>query len=292
MGQVWHRVPCLAYSAIMSPLDFSSQTTLITGASSGIGRALARLLADRGSDLVLVARRIDRLDALAAELSTAHDVRVETVQADLSDRRPGAAIREELRRRGVQVTSLVNNAGFGTDGRFDDEDPDRLADEIAVNVGAVVDLTHTFLPDLRAAGDGVLVTITSGAAYAPIPGMAVYAATKGAALAFAEALWWELRDSGIRTLALAPGLTTTEFFDEIGSEQYDGTYRSPEQVAAAAVRALERRSPGPSTHDRWAGGLLSFVVALLPRRARVRAVARVAGSARLARPRQPATPVT
>ncbi|MFV2143247.1 MULTISPECIES: SDR family NAD(P)-dependent oxidoreductase [Isoptericola] len=267
----------------MSSLDFSSQTTLVTGASSGIGRALARTLAARGSDLVLVARRIDRLDALAAELRAAHGTRVETVPADLAVARPGAAVRAELQRRGVQVTSLVNNAGFGTDGRFDDEDPDRLADEIAVNIGAVVDLCHTFLPDLRAAGHGFLVNITSDAAYAPIPGMAVYAATKAFVLGFTEALWWELRDSSIRTLAFAPGLTATEFFDEIGTEQYGGSYQSPEQVADAALRVLERRSPGPSASARPGSSIMSSMVGLLPRAARVRAVARVAGSARLVR---------
>ncbi|MFC7375794.1 SDR family NAD(P)-dependent oxidoreductase [Brachybacterium sp. GCM10030267] len=271
----------------MTNLDFSSQTTLITGASSGIGRAVARELAARGSDLVLVARRIDRLDALAHELRNAHDIRVETVPADLSVRRPGPAIRDELARRGVGVTSLVNNAGFGSDGAFEDEDPERLADEVAVNIAAVVDLCHTFLPDLRAAGHGMLINVTSEAGYQPIPGMATYAATKNFGIALTEALWWELRGSGIRTVAFAPGLTATEFFDRIGGEQYSGNRKTPEQVATAMLRAVERPVPGPTAEANRSTGPVAWVAGLLPRRARLALVARVAGADRLMQARRP-----
>ncbi|MBO0609100.1 SDR family NAD(P)-dependent oxidoreductase [Myceligenerans salitolerans] len=269
----------------MNVLDFRSQTTLITGASSGIGAALARELAARGSGLVLVARRLDRLDALAAELRATHGVEVATAAADLSRSRPGPALRGELRRRGITVTSLVNNAGFGSDGAFQDEDPERLADEIAVNVASVVDLTSTFLGDLRAAGHGALVNVTSEAAYQPIPGMAVYAASKAFVLSFTEALWAELRGSGVRVLAFAPGLTATEFFDQIGTAQYPGRFQTPEQVAAAAVRALERRTPGPSARARRSGAAAGWLAGLMPRRTRLRLVARLAGSDRLMRAR-------
>lgn len=273
----------MAYGVAMDELDFRRQTTLITGASSGIGAALARELAARGSGLVLVARRLDRLDALAAELRAAHGVDVATATVDLSAPRPGPALRDELRRRGITVTSLVNNAGFGTDGAFRDEHPERLAREIAVNIGAVVDLTSTFLADLCAAGDGVLLNVTSEAAYQPIPGMATYAASKAFVLAFTEALWAELRGSGVRVLAFAPGLTATEFFDEIGTGQYPGRFQTAEEVAARAVRALAGRSPGPSARARRSGAVAGWFSGLLTRRARVLAIARIAGSERLMR---------
>lgn len=269
----------------MTLIDFTSQTTLITGASSGIGRALAREIAARGSDLVLVARRLERLEALASELRSTHGIGVETVSTDLSQRRPGGTIRDELERRGVHITSLINNAGFGTDGAFENEDRERLADEIAVDVAAVVDLSSAFLPDLRAAGNGMLINVTSEAGYQPIPGMAVYSASKAFVIAFTEALWWELRGTGIRTLAFAPGLTATEFFDQIGAEQYSGARQSPEQVTAAAIRTIEGRSPGPSALAHKSTAVLSWAGGLLPRRARILLFARLVDAEKLMRVR-------
>ncbi|KGM13187.1 SDR family NAD(P)-dependent oxidoreductase [Cellulomonas bogoriensis] len=265
----------------MTSLDHSTQTTIVTGASSGIGAALARRLAARGSDLVLVARRVDRLEHLAAELRSAHGTRVEVVGLDLAAPHPGATLAAELDRRGVRVTSLVNNAGFGTDGAFADDDPEQLASLVAVNVGAVVDLTRAFVGQLSAAGTGYLVNIASVAAYQPIPGMAVYAASKAFVLSFTEALWWELRGTGVRTLVFSPGLTSTEFFDQIGTAQYGDDFQSPEQVADAVLRSLDGRRAGPSTTARRRDALAAAVVRLLSRRAAVVAAARFAGADRL-----------
>ncbi|QCR19704.1 SDR family NAD(P)-dependent oxidoreductase [Agrococcus sp. SGAir0287] len=262
-------------------IDYSRHTILVTGASAGIGASIAEALAARGADLALVARRMDRLDALGARLRQRHGVRVETVAADLASPRPGPAIRAELAARGIRVTGIVSNAGFGTDGRFDREDPDRLAAEIAVDAGAVVDLAHTFLPDVRAAAEGILVTITSEAAYQPIPGMAVYSAAKAFALTFTEALWGELRGTGVRVLAFAPGLTATEFFDELGTEQYGGRMQTPQQVADALLRELDRRDPGPSAMARPVNGMLGVLSAFVTRRARVLVTARIARSSAL-----------
>jgi hypothetical protein len=267
----------------MTAVDYSAQTTLVTGASSGIGVAFARRLAARGSDLVLVARRQDRLDALADELRAAHGVRVEVIACDLTQPRPGRILADELDRRGVQVTSLVNNAGFGTDGAFLDEDPDRLADLVALNIAAVVDLTRTFLRPLTDAGTGILVNVASMAAYQPIPGMAVYAASKAFVLSLTEALWWETRGSGLRTIALSPGLTRTEFFDVIGTEQYSGSFQTPDEVVDAALRALDRRRPGPSTLTRRANVVATTLTRFLSRRAAVLAAARYSGAERLVR---------
>ena len=265
----------------MSPINWTTQTTLITGASSGIGAALAHALAGRGSDLVLVARRLDRLEDLAAALRTRFGTRVEVVALDLGRPAPGAALADELARRGVRVTSLVNNAGSGTDGPFRDEDPATQAALIALNVTAVVDVTRALVGQLTEAGHGVLVTTASMAAYQPIPGMAVYAASKAFVLSFTEALWWEMRGTGVRTLAFSPGLTRTEFFDAIGTDQYGGGFQSPEDVAEALVRALDRRRSVPSALSRRANVAAPLVGRLLSRRATVLATARLAGSQRL-----------
>ncbi|MFL1382022.1 SDR family NAD(P)-dependent oxidoreductase [Nocardiopsis protaetiae] len=268
-------------------LDHAAQTTLITGASSGIGAALARRLAARGSGLVLVARRAERLESLAAELRAAHGVRVETVSADLA--RPGAGreLAAEIDRRGIRVTSLVNNAGIGADGAFADQDPDELEALLALNVTALVDVSRAFIGRLSA--DGYLVNIASMAAYQPIPGMAVYAASKAFVLSFTEALWWETRDRGPRTLAFSPGLTRTEFFDGIGTDGYAGNFQTPDEVATALVRALDRRRSTPSSLSRAANAVATTLTGLLGRRTAVLATARVAGSAALMRKNRPAT---
>lgn len=276
----------MTYSAAMA-IVHSSQTTLITGASSGIGAALARRLAERGTGLVLVARRAERLDALAAELRETHGVHVETVPADLG--RPGAGreLAAELDRRGVRVTSLVNNAGFGLDGAFADQDPDELEALLALNVTALVDITRAFVDRLSRAEGGYLVNVTSAAAYQPIPGMAVYAASKAFVLNFTEALWWETRGTGLRTMAFAPGLTRTEFFDEIGTDGYGSGFQTPDEVAQALVRALDRNRSLPSTVSRPSTSISAALVRLFGRRTAVLLVARGARSADLLRKRRP-----
>ncbi|UTP28080.1 SDR family NAD(P)-dependent oxidoreductase [Streptomyces rapamycinicus] len=225
---------------IYDPISFSGQTTIVTGASSGIGAAFARELARRGSDVVLVARRHDRLEALASELRTRHGVRATAIPLDLSEPGAGRRLAADLARRDITVDGLVNNAGFGTDGAFHEEDPDRLTDEINVDVANLVDLTRAFIEPLRDSGRGVLVNVASMAAYTPIPAMAVYAACKAFVLSFTEALWYESRGTGLRVLSLAPGLTRTEFFDGLGSGAHQGTYQTPEQVVTTAMRALDR----------------------------------------------------
>lgn len=270
----------------MTRRDYRSHTILLTGASSGIGHVLAGRLAARGASLLLVARRIDRLDALAAELRAAHGVRIETLGLDLSEPRPGRRIRDAAESLGMSITGVVNNAGFGTDGPFRAEDPDRLATEIAVDIAAVVDITREFVDDLRAAGNGLLVNITSEAAAQPIPGMAVYAAAKGFVRSFTEALWWELKDAGVATVAFAPGLTATEFFDEIGTDQYPARAQSPQRVADALLRVLDRRRPGPTARANRGTAVVDVIAGLVGRRGLVQLTARVAGSARLMSARQ------
>jgi len=261
----------------MPPVNYRAQTTLITGASSGIGAEFARQFAARGSDLVLVARREERLRRLATELTAAHRVRVEVIPADLSLPRAGEHLAEQTNRRAIAVTSVVNNAAFGTAGPFHQQGPDRLRDEIAVDVTAVVDISRAFIDQLRAAGTGVLVNVASLAAYQPGPNLAVYSATKAFVLHFTEALWHESLGTGLRVLALSPGVTRTEFFDVLGTDEVSGPFprQSASDVVTAALRALDRRTSPPSVVSGRLNWLAANSARLFSRRQAVQAMGRV-----------------
>jgi short-subunit dehydrogenase len=215
---------------------------LVTGASSGIGEAFARALSARGHPLLLVARRRDRLEALARDLGASPEEAV--LAADLQ--RPGAAraIGEEVARRGIEVDLLVNNAGLGHTARFHEQPADRIAAMLDVNLRALVELTHVFLPGLVHRRRGAVVNVASNAAFQPVPFLAVYAATKAFVLSFTEALATELRGTGVRVQALCPGLTRTEFLNL--AETHTQGLRvdhlptmTPEAVVAASLRALD-----------------------------------------------------
>ncbi|MGW5878053.1 SDR family NAD(P)-dependent oxidoreductase [Nocardiopsis terrae] len=231
----------------MDTLDYRRQTVLITGASSGLGAEFARRLAARGADVVLVARRLDRLEKLAGELAERYGTEAVPISLDLAEPRPGAALERELAARGVQVTSVINNAGFGTHGPFHEGDRERLDAEIAVDVTSVVDISRTFIERLRERGDGFLVNVASMAAYQATPALAVYGAAKAFVLNFTEALWYEARGTGLRVLALSPGATRTEFF-EVAGEGADGGARwmAAGEVVETALSALDRSNPPPS----------------------------------------------
>ena len=264
-------------------LDLRGGTALITGASSGLGVEFARRFANRGSNLVLVARRADRLEALAAELRSAPGVEVTVVPADLGVAGAAESLHEELDRRGIRITSLVNNAGFGSHGAFDQADPERMTGEIQLNVGTLVELTRAFMPQLLE-GSGALVTVASTAAYQPTPGMAVYGATKAFVLSFTEALWAEARGTGLRVLAVSPGPTQTEFFDVVGSEDAAvGRKQTSAQVIDTAFRALDRADGGPSVVSGRSNHLTALATRLLSRRTLARTSARVLGGVRMAR---------
>ncbi len=260
----------------MKPLLHRGQTTLITGASSGIGSEFARQLAARGTDLVLVARRTDRLEALADELRERYGRTVTPIGFDLAQPDPGAALLGEVQERGLRVTSLINNAGFGTWGRFHESDPDRLRRMVAVDVTAVMDISRAFVNELRAAGIGYLLNTTSVAAYMSIPNQGVYSATKAFVLSFTEALWAESKGTGVRVLAFAPGVTRTEFFDVVGTTAADGgaRYQTPTQVVSQAIGVLERKNPPPSA----VSGRLNHTLAIVPRLFTRRRTVSVVGS--------------
>jgi uncharacterized protein len=267
----------------MPSIDYPTQTVIITGASSGIGASFARALAARGAHLVLVARRLDRLDALAQELEREHGVTVATVALDLST--PGAAteLHEALAARGVSPTSLINNAGFGTFGEFAGEDPARLATEISVDVSAPVQLTAAFLPAVTAAR-GFIINVASMAGHNPTPRMAVYGAAKAFVLSFTESLWAELRSSGVTVFALSPGATSTEFNAVVGTD--DATagarMRTPDDVVATALAHLDGRNPGPGVIDGSGNRMAAILARMLSRRTVVTMMHRLTDPARRA----------
>ncbi|MGW4213075.1 SDR family NAD(P)-dependent oxidoreductase [Lentzea sp. NPDC004789] len=256
-------------------IDYRGARILITGASAGIGAQFARELAGRGADLVLVARRTERLEALGAELA---GVDVTVLPCDLTEPGAVAGLAAQLRRRGLKLTGLINNAGFGTFGPFATEDAETLRTEIALDVSAVVELTRTFLDELVASGRGVLVNVASMAAYQPVPRMAVYGAAKAFVLSFTEALWQEHRRTGLRVLALSPGATSTEFFDVAGPQAAGGArLHTPELVVRTALRTLDRRNPPPSIAVGRANRTMVAVSRLASRRQAVRAMGAMTG---------------
>ena len=209
------------------------KTALVTGASSGIGEAMATLLAANGVQVVAVARREDRLDALAAEMPK---VTVEVLAADLTKKKQLARVAERAR----DVDLLVNNAGFGTSGRFADADLQRTQREIKLNVQAVVALTRAALDGMVARDRGWICNVSSIAGFQPAPNLAVYAATKAFVTSFTEGLHEELRGTGVSATALCPGLTRTEFQSVSNSsgqtrDTPDFAWMSSEEVASVGL---------------------------------------------------------
>lgn len=226
------------------PFPYQGRRALITGASSGIGEAFARLLAARKMNLVLVARSEDKLRVLAAELMKQHAVQVEVLSMDLSHEGAARQLHGQCRERGLHVDLLINNAGFATHGAFEAVPLARQHEQVMLNVTALVDATHLFLPDMVARGLGGVLNVASIAGYQPLPYMAIYGATKAFVLSFTEALWAENRERGVRVLALCPGPVETSFFDVVGTRQVAvGPTATAEQVALAGLRGLEQGRP-------------------------------------------------
>lgn len=267
----------------MTKREMQEESALVTGASSGIGAAFARRLASAGRPVVLVARRADRLEGLAAELRGASQVGVHVVPADLS--RAGAVqdVLYEVERRGLAIDLLVNNAGFGTSGPFHQVALERELEEIAVNVTALVELTGRCLPDMVRRGKGAVVNVSSTAAYAPMPYMATYAATKAFVLSFSESLAEELRGTGVKVLCLCPGATRTGFQEVAGIELPlpELAWMQPDQVAEEALRALDSGRPVLISGLRNRVAMASL--GLLPRRLLVRMMGLFFRAGRLSR---------
>jgi short-subunit dehydrogenase len=225
---------------------FHGCTALITGASSGLGAEFARQLAPHARALILVARRIDRLEALRMELDRP-GLTVHCHAADLAEEVQTEALLASLAASGERVTLLINNAGLGDHGFFEDSDWSRVKGMINVNIKAMTRLTHALLPDLVRAGRGAILNVSSIASLLPIPKMTVYAATKAYVTSFSEALRGELRETGVSVTALCPGPVNTEFFGVAERPATGESMPAPEvfkvsaeEVVASGLAAVER----------------------------------------------------
>jgi len=218
-------------------------TALITGASSGLGEEFARQLAREKYDLILVARREDRLRAVAGEAAKLGAAKVKVIAADLTGHPSAAALHAKVTGEGIQVDYLVNNAGFGTRGRFDNLPIEREIQEIDLNVTALVSLTRLFLPPMVERHRGTIVNVSSVGGFTPVPFMATYAATKAFVLSFSEALADELKGTGVTVMALCPGATRTEFqkvANVDATKMPSFAFMSAETVVAQAIAAAKR----------------------------------------------------
>jgi len=222
-----------------------SKTALVTGASSGIGVELARIHAERGGDLVLVARRQDRLAALKADLEATHGIRAHLIVKDLARPEAAAEIHDELTSRGVNIDYLINNAGFGNGGFFHEQDWARNEAMIQVNVTAVAALMRRFVPEMVSRGGGRILNVASMAAFLPGPLQATYYASKAFVVSFSEAIGNELAGTGVTVTALCPGPVDTEFIEKANLREAKGFARtvSARGVALAGYNAMLKGKP-------------------------------------------------
>jgi short-subunit dehydrogenase len=239
-----------------------SSISVVTGASSGIGAAIAKELASRGHSVALVARREERLQTLATDLKSSYGVSADVIAADLSDPSERERLADELRGKGRVVDVLVNNAGFGHQADFATSPRERMVEMVNLNVETVVDLTSRFLTGMIDRGRGSVINIASTAAFQPLPGSAVYAASKSFVLSFSEAIRTELRGSGVTVTAVCPGPVKTEFtevagFGGVEDRTPNAVWMSADEIAEHAIDGAvnDRRVVVPGALNR-AGALV------------------------------------
>ncbi len=240
-------------------------TTLITGASSGIGEAFARQLAAKKHNLVLVARSEKKLIELCDELMITHKITAHYVALDLTAFEADKRLFEETTSKGFEIDWLINNAGFGSFGDFAELDLERELEMINLNVMSLVALTHRYLQPMRERRNGVIINVSSTASFQPLPYLATYSATKAFVTSFSVALWEENRAFGIRVMALCPGGTQTNFFHEAGIK--DGRLpgrgqQTPEEVVKTALHGIENnRSNIVSGWSNYIGSIFGTISA-------------------------------
>lgn len=225
---------------------WSGKWALVTGASAGIGKALAEELAAGGTNLVLTARRRDRLEMLAKTLSNERRIRAEVFVADLARPAAPAEILAFTRSKDIHIDLLVNNAGFGAHGDFVTIDPSRQLEMVQVNCAAVLELTHLFLPAMIERHSGDVLIVASTAAFQAVPYISTYAATKAFDLSFAEGLAEEVKSHGIRVCALCPGSTESEFHQVANQANMPASKTRRESAAKVARTGLKALAAGKS----------------------------------------------
>lgn len=218
--------------------EWRGKWALITGTSAGIGVALAEELAAGGTNLVLTARRKDRLEALAQRLACSHKIETQVVPADLTDPAAPEKIFSFTRDKEIEIDLLINNAGFGKYGEFHSVAKERLVEMVQVNCSAVVHLTHLFVQGMVARRRGDILILASTASFQAVPYISTYAATKAFDLLFAEGLAEELKPYGIRVCALCPGSTESEFHVVAGQDKFIHRAETAQKVARTGLRAL------------------------------------------------------
>jgi hypothetical protein len=226
------------------PTPHAGSTALVTGASSGLGVEIARALARRGYGVTLVARRKDRLDALAAELAEQHGIRAEAIACDLADAGQRDQMVAEVKTRGLTVDILCNNAGYGSAGNFVGIDRETELRMVRLNCEAVIDLCHRYAPAMAGRGGGAILNTASTISFQPTVRQATYCATKAMVRTFTEVLHQELRASGVAVTALCAGGMRTEFIDvadvrAVADSVPDFMMEDPKDVAEAGIRGLE-----------------------------------------------------
>ena len=250
-------------------------TALITGASSGLGEEFARQLARENYDLVLTARREDRLKTVAAEAIKLGSSKVEVIASDLGQPDAAVKLHRQVSERGLEIECLVNNAGFGTHGIFHKMPLDREVEEMNLNITALVSLTRLFIDGMVARHRGTIINVASTAAFQPVPYMATYAATKAFVLNFSEAVALEVRNLGVTVMALCPGPTRTEFQGTAGVESSafpSFAYMDAKTVVAQALASAKR---GKAVRI---NGIMNQVMAQSNRITPRAVVARIAGA--------------
>ena len=225
-------------------MNLENQTALITGSSGGIGEDFAVAFAQRKVNLVLVARRVDKLAQLRTRLlEISPGITVDVIPADLAVPGSAAELAAKVKELGRSIDILINNAGVGNHGDFVKQDVAENSAQIQLNCVTLTELTGLYLPAMTKAGRGLVINVASTAAFQPTPGMAVYGATKAFVLSFTEALWQETKSTGVRVFALCPGATETEFFARTGEEFLTSGRQTSQQVVDTAMAAIDKSGP-------------------------------------------------
>lgn len=244
----------------MNKLNFKNTTILITGASSGIGKEFAKQLARKGANLILTARTQSDLIALANELMAEHaDIWVKTIPVDLSQKDGAQTLFSAISDMSLSVNYLINNAGFGKFCEFSDEPFETYHKMLMLNINALVELTHLFLPQMKNNNAGGIINVASTGAFQPLPYLAVYAASKAFVLSFSEALTGELLGTNVRVMALCPGTTESRFMETANADTSTMALAPASQVVSSALVAFNKNRLFTVT------GTVNYLMSLIPR---------------------------